>query len=540
MSTRGGSKEVVICILIAAGACLYLFLIPPEDIPLHDSVIYYEEVRRLLAEGEIWVFPTNEVTAVLQILYGALFAGIFGLNHAVLIGSTMLLAAISVAETYIWLRRWHSSVEAVWGSLILLAQPLFYGLSHTFMTDIPSLVFIIPAVMFFYLGVLDDKNSYLIVGGIFAVIGFWVRQFSILPVFGVLLYFLIFERGAFTKRSRAVTIVVFLLALPLLSVLVWLTQFRAPGTYPLHVAIVPPLSFIRNLTRSFVYVGSFFFPLGIVYLINCRRLISDLRQLNRASKLLVAALVGGPILLAVYYYGIFIKEKYGVTVHPFTYTYIGPIGVGPDLISGAKPLLYPDLLWIPMFTLSLVAAFGLAVHVLRRIGGGDRRFLVLSLLVVSVILPIAAVLWDDHRHYLPVVPLLLPLVVSSVSRLRGYKFLVVILVVLFSFWSVYGTYEYMGWNRVRWEGINYLLESGVPEYEIDGGMEYDARFLLEPYNTPREEAVNWHGWAYSISDKYLISFSQLHEYRVLKEIGYYGPFGEKLGSIYVLEKYVQL
>jgi hypothetical protein len=110
------------------------------------------------------------------------------------------------------------------------------------------------------------------------------------------------------------------------------------------------------------------------------------------------------------------------------------------------------------------------------------------------------------------------------------------LLILFGFWSAYGTYDYMSWNRARWDGIDYLLQSGVPEYEIDGGMEYDARFLLEPYNTPREEAVNWHGWAYSISDKYVISFNPLPNYNVLKEIDYSGPFGEKLGSVYVLEK----
>jgi hypothetical protein len=240
--------------------------------------------------------------------------------------------------------------------------------------------------------------------------------------------------------------------------------------------------------------------------------------------------------LAIYYYGVFLKQKYGVETHPFAYTYIGPMGVGPDLISGTKPLLYPDFLWIPIFFLSLVAIVGLTAHILRKVGEGDRRFLVLALLAIATILPIAATLWDDHRHYLPIVPLLLPLVISSISKLRGYRTILIILLILFGFWSAYGTYDYMSWNRARWDGIDYLLQSGVPEYEIDGGMEYDARFLLEPYNTPREEAVNWHGWAYSISDKYVISFNPLPNYNVLKEIGYSGPFGEKLGSVYVLEK----
>ncbi len=529
-------RKLALLGIFIVGVYSYLFLIPPENLPLHDSIIYYEEVKRLLVEGEIWIFPTNEVTAVLQTLYGAALGRIFGLSHYTLMASTMILAGLSIMETYIWLRRWHGGVESILGALVLLVQPLFYGLSHTFMTDIPSLVFIVPTVMFLYLGLVDDKNRYLILGSILAVLGFWVRQFSILPILGVLLYFVIFERRVFLQRDKVIIITAFLLVLPLLNGLVWLAQFRAPGAYPLNIAFVPPLSYVRNLTRAFIYLGSFFFPLGVVYLINYRKLINDLRQLNSASKLLVTVLIAGSLLLVVYYYGVFLKQKYGVATQLFAYTYIGPTGVGPDLISGTKPLLYPDFLWIPIFFLSLVTVVGLTTHILRKIGEGDRRFRVLSLLAISMILPIGAILWDDHRHYLLTVPLLLPFVISSVSKLRAYKTILILLIILFGFWSTYGTYDYISWNSARWEGIDILLQSGVPEYEIDGGMEYDARFLLEPYNTPRDEAVNWQGWAYSISDKYVISFNPLPNYATLKTIDYSGLFGEKLGSIYVLEK----
>jgi hypothetical protein len=101
-------------------------------------------------------------------------------------------------------------------------------------------------------------------------------------------------------------------------------------------------------------------------------------------------------------------------------------------------------------------------------------------------------------------------------------------------WSWYGTYDYLAWNTARWEGIDHLLATGVGEREIDGGLEYDARFFEKCTN--RSAAVNWHGWGYSVSDEYVVSFSRLEGYETLEEIGYLGPFGEKLGSIFVERK----
>ena len=70
---------------------------------------------------------------------------------------------------------------------------------------------------------------------------------------------------------------------------------------------------------------------------------------------------------------------------------------------------------------------------------------------------------------------------------------------------------------------------------IDGGFEYNAEKFFEKCNNPTG-AVNWHGWGYSLSDEYVISFSIIDGYEKINVVDYFGPFGEKLGTVYALKK----
>lgn len=84
------------------------------------------------------------------------------------------------------------------------------------------------------------------------------------------------------------------------------------------------------------------------------------------------------------------------------------------------------------------------------------------------------------------------------------------IVALFSF-TVANTHDYFSWNRSRWTALANLLGSGaVPPSSIDGGYEFDGRYLYE-LNYRKRPARAW--WVFN--DKYMITFGPVVGYQTL-------------------------
>ncbi|MEM4549635.1 MAG: hypothetical protein QXL62_05420 [Nitrososphaerota archaeon] len=245
--------------------------------------------------------------------------------------------------------------------------------------------------------------------------------------------------------------------------------------------------------------------------------------------LLLIALIAFMILRTVYGLG----NKW-VPAMPFAYATANPKSIGPTPIAGYKDYLFPLELWWPISILSVVAAFGTLVAGLKRLN--EEKFVLLFAFMVSSMLPQTFYGNFFDRYYMLMIPLMLPIIFNFIRNQRILIPCLILTNFVLGLWSYYGVYDHFSWNSARWEGINYLLNTGVPEQEIDGGLEYNARFFQGCQNinvTP----VRWYGWGYSISDNYIISLnSPLDGYDILKEIPYYNVFGTKVGSVFVLKK----
>ena len=95
-------------------------------------------------------------------------------------------------------------------------------------------------------------------------------------------------------------------------------------------------------------------------------------------------------------------------------------------------------------------------------------------------------------------------------------------------------HDYLSWNRARWEGLAWLTEErGVPVNEIDGGMEFNGRYT---YDTSGIHARPGKSWWWVIDDRYMVSFSRLRGYDIIRKIKYKCWLDFRNRDVYILKR----
>ena len=515
--------EYKLPILLFLLASVFIFALPIGNFPLEDDYAYYTMVKEFIQNGNITSHPASTATFILPIFYGALASKLLGLSHNTLALSTMLLSAFSIVAIYFFLRIWLSKKLSVAGALFTLFNPIFFYLGHTFMTDIPTFLFMMLSIGFFYKGVESKNSTYLFFGAVSSILGFLIRQYAVMPLAATVAYLIFTQRRSFFTLKNIMILIVLpaIFIVPAALLHASLHDFSA---CPYSFAVGPTAA--KNLVQFLIHFGFFIFPFSLLYIANYKKIYADFSGLHKPLKIAVASI---PIILVLF---LFARYLYGIDIMPYATSMIKPNGVGADTISGIKPFLFPEAVWIPITILSFIAVTCFAVQFLKRALEKDKLFLIVMLVFLITSMFVYRHFYD--RYYLISIPILLLYLFQASKDYKLFKPILILSLIIFGLWAYYGTYDHMSWNTARWEGINYLLQSGIPQEKIDGGMEYDARFFVRC--VVPEGAVNWHGWAYSLSDEYVISFSKLDGYESLKDIDYFGPFKEKLGTIYVLKK----
>jgi 4-amino-4-deoxy-L-arabinose transferase-like glycosyltransferase len=151
-----------------------------RDVPVIDDYAYAWSVEHLLKTGQLAISERSSVYPVVQILWGALFSGIFGFSFGVLRVSTVILAVVGCWAIYLTLRELAFS----WRVGLLVAMtvavyPTYFALAFSFMTDVPLVSLSALALYFYVAGVRRDRPDLLWWGSAFAVGAFLVRQVAI-------------------------------------------------------------------------------------------------------------------------------------------------------------------------------------------------------------------------------------------------------------------------------------------------------------------------------------------------------------------------
>jgi hypothetical protein len=149
----------------------------PVEVPLVDDWTYAWSVEHFLQTGELRMLEWSAHYPLAQILWGALFSRLLGFSFAVLRLSTVVLAWAGLLAFYGTLRELGiRPLLAGLGTLLLWCNPVFFVLSHSFMTDVPFISTMNAAFFGYVRWVKHGRTRDLGLGSVLATLAFLIRQ----------------------------------------------------------------------------------------------------------------------------------------------------------------------------------------------------------------------------------------------------------------------------------------------------------------------------------------------------------------------------
>ncbi|MGH2532782.1 MAG: ArnT family glycosyltransferase [Thermomicrobiales bacterium] len=490
---------VVLVLACFAGAAVVVPTLAP--VATTDDWGYTRSVEILLDEGRLTILPAVAASAVFQVLWGALFGLIFGMDLGVMRLSTVVAAAIAALASYglcrqLGVERGRSAI----GAAAFLFNPLAFALAFSFMTDLHFVTWLTVATYFYAKGMGDDSDAHraLFVGSIFAAFAFLVRQQGALIPLAVGCYLVTRRR---IGPSRAGLLALLRIgAIPALTVAgyyLWLRFVHGvPGVQESFTAEVSrhglagTYRLMRDLTViELMYLGFFALPLVAAVIPGAWRAI---RTISGPAALVFAG------WLAVLAAGVTYLTMSGRRM-PYVPQFLGRGGVGPPDVRGSRPHLFHQPFFDVAAAVCLVAAavVGLLLcrALIRRGGTGSNKvWLVAAILIGQV----AGVLPPSYhylnrggsldRYLLPLLPLGIALTLWAVRDLRLVRPVAVTVIAGFALFSVAATRDYLTYMDAVWDVAREANDAGVAETQLDAGAAWVGYHL---YTDGRDQGIEW-------------------------------------------------
>jgi hypothetical protein len=403
----------------------------------------------------------------------------------------------------------------------LLVNPLFWGHTFTFMTDITALMYMSAALLCFVSSHNLQRISYLVAGSVLAALALWSRQTHVLVIL-VPLVVLGFRRNDFSLVQiglRAVAIT----CIPLIAWAVFEFGLLVPGDQQ-RVSIISLMEWDAARAKQIViYLYGLVLLLGMLLLPLAVLSIAKIRNRNESGmrvnwRVASAALIG-PLVILLWTGG------RGVITQSVGYfmmnAHFGPV-LFADLphADGSWSYLgdvkWPPLVWQVITVLSILSVACVAACVTVKLRSGQRfdvpsdvqhwRFGLIVLIGVETVFMITMVSNIVDRYWLVLfVPVLLWVVTGDVMRKnvhlrRPAATMLWLVLLLLGFISVAFTHDWLVFNGQRVAQMTQWLRSpGVEARDIDLGADINGWLrTAEDYNSlqrPGDDTRSWRGHA---------------------------------------------
>jgi len=553
---RSHKTDIInISVLIATWVIMVILVNPVGDFPLNDDWAYGYSVKYLIENGDLQFLGWTATNLISQVFWGALFCLPFGFSFTALRFSTLTLGLTGVLATYGLLREVDENRNfSLLGAMMIAINPIYFGLSNTFMNDVPFFGF--AAVSFYFLlrGLKSGSELEILTGIFIAWIALLSRQvgMAILLAFG---YAYLAKKGTnlrnfikgFSPALAGIAIQ--------LSYQKWLQlTMRLPDKYGNQIkTLLEELSrgaghALSNFTKiglfSLIYLGLFLFPILII------SFTGKSRELSSRYRIMTLTAVSG--LFAAIIMTLVLKQRR----MPLVGNILADFGVGPLILKNSYLPQAPQLFWTIITTIGAIGAailllylfFALA-QIFTRHSSPESEKTWLTVFIVSTIgiyfLPVSLLGLGPFGFYDRYLIFLLPLLLMIVSiSAKDIKWdlsrksisVALLMMLLCGGFTIGATHDYLSWNRVRWQGLHYLMRADrIPPSRIDGGFEFNGWYLYDPgYDDWKYEPEK--SWYWVDRDDYIISFEPLAGYRELKRYTFrrWFPWGQ--GKILVLKR----
>lgn len=239
------------------------------EYPLNDDWIYSSGVKSLLVEGKVAYYSPVAPNLILQVVCGWLFCVIGGEFSFVLLRlSTLFLSGLGLIAFYQLIKVITANKKIAFaGGLLLLANPIFYNLSFSFMTDIPFTALIIVSLWQYALYYKKKRFWYRIAGALAAIAAFGVRQPGIMLWMAAEVVILLNSRSEgktnyFSIFSLVSSVGLFLLMeYGIKSYLIGSSNYLQPSDATILAHLWKGIfEFVKRCGMAFFYVGLFGIP----------------------------------------------------------------------------------------------------------------------------------------------------------------------------------------------------------------------------------------------------------------------------------------
>lgn len=549
---RKGASIDMLCITLLWLASLGISN-PNGDFPLNDDWSYGLAVKHLLEDGYFSPTGWTSMPLITNVLWGLLFCVPKGFSFVALRISTLVLSLAGALATYILIRELHQARWlAAFASLTLAFTPIYYALSHTFMTDVPFTAMIVISGLFFMRNLNTGSTSAMVIATAFSVAATLSRQLGICVPLGFAIASIIKTR--LTKRKLLTALVPTIYCIAALVVFRQLLKLTCglPALYEAKTKIL--LSAIRdpksillllgNLYAALLYLGWFLLPVTMAT-------FGQATGSTRVRKLLLGfsslAMAAGAVSIGL-------SRGFNGLVMPIAGNVIVKSGIGPltlydtFLLKLNNKVELPANFWLAITAMSFVGAIllittlGLALTKLvekvrsSQIESETMNGTLFLLTALIYLVPILGASFRD-RYLIPAIPFLMagitgfleatPEVSSRVARILAVVFLC-----FASFFAICATRDYLAWNRARWQAINDLIENQkVQAKDIDGGFEFNGWHAYETLYKKSRRPFRLGG-----DIEYRVGFGAIPGYKMVKEFEYDQFLPPHKAKIVVLKK----
>ncbi len=527
-------------LLTATWLLLVLLVNPMGNFPLNDDWQYAYPVKQWIETGQLSMQGRFAPNIIGQVVWGYLSCLPFGVfDFSYLRIGVLIIGGATILLFYHWLKEQGISDKSNFLiSLSLLCSPLFFNLSFSFMTDVPFLFLVLLSLKYFFS--YTEKESLISLGiAIAASLGaYLIRQpgLLLLPAYAL---FVFFQKQY--KRNRWLTIgLLFILSVsaygglekgikPALGIaehyipvshLYFSTLFEQPATVL--------FTWFARFLKTFIYLGIFALPL-------LPFLVGQMRKSRLFKWPYLGSLLFGNLLLLGLLYAVGKTFPFGGNIW-FNW------GLGPELLKDVytlglpntpktSPILCYVIQYMGQMSISLISL--LIIKCWNDLSSA-KKDLYLGLILFNLLyLAVISIFSYFDRYILLCITSLFFLLTPWFNVPPSPKLGLYLLPFLcMGYFSIFGTKDYLNWNRARLEAFQWLQEEGITITQIDAGYEYNGWYNYHEDAVQEEGQSFW--WV--TSDEYLITFGPVEKYSSIQSFPYYRYLWWKKDKLFVLQK----
>lgn len=251
-------KHLELITITTAYLIVLLLMLPLREVGFFDDFAYIRNVEHFVETGKFTITDWTSASLVFQILWGGLFAKIFGFSIKILQLSNYVLFYFGLLAFYGILRELKiDKLKSTIFTLFFLSIPWIIQYVFTFMSDIFYISLMVITIFFLIKGLNRNSILNLFLGGIFLGLSFLERQVAISTLVALVLVFIyqaIAKKEVYWKNYASA---LFPAGLIISGFYYWMSLVGMP--YAMYVYHTKPLTeeFLKYvLLHNMKYIGT--------------------------------------------------------------------------------------------------------------------------------------------------------------------------------------------------------------------------------------------------------------------------------------------